>query len=115
MLPADVPRRYGNVWQQQRRSGTRSKPARATCIDWDAESTYIQEPPFLVDLPPEPGPIQPIRGARVLAVLGDSVTTDHISPAGSISQDSPAGKFLVEHGVQPADFNSYGAAAATTA
>ena len=54
------------------------------------------------------GPIQPIAGARVLAVLGDSVTTDHISPAGNISKNSPAGKFLIEHGVQPADFNSYG-------
>jgi aconitate hydratase len=75
---------------------------------WDEASTYIQEPPFLADLTRQPQPIQPIAGARVLAALGDSVTTDHISPAGNISKTSPAGKFLVEHGVQPADFNSYG-------
>ena len=75
---------------------------------WDAESTYIQEPPFLVDLAAEPGPIEPIQGARVLAALGDSVTTDHISPAGAIKADGPAGKFLQERGVQPVDFNSFG-------
>jgi aconitate hydratase len=76
---------------------------------WDPASTYIQEPPFLLDLTVQPGPIQPIHAARVLALLGDSVTTDHISPAGSIAKDSPAGKYLIEHGVSPADFNSYGA------
>jgi aconitate hydratase len=75
---------------------------------WDPGSTYIQEPPFLVNLAAEPGPIRPIRGARVLAALGDSVTTDHISPAGTIASSSPAGKFLQEQGVQPIDFNSYG-------
>jgi aconitate hydratase len=76
---------------------------------WNAKSTYIQEPPFLVDLTPEPPGIKPIQKARVLALLGDSVTTDHISPAGSIAKSGPAGKFLVENGVTPADFNSYGA------
>jgi aconitate hydratase len=76
--------------------------------DWNPKSTYIQEPPFLVGLERTPGRIEPIRGARVLAMLGDSVTTDHISPAGSISAKSPAGKYLVEHGVEPRDFNSYG-------
>ncbi len=76
---------------------------------WDADSTYVQEPPFLIDLAVEPSPIQPIRGARVLAALGDSVTTDHISPAGSIAATSPAGKFLQDRGVKPVDFNSYGA------
>ncbi len=75
---------------------------------WDASSTYIQEPPFFVDMAPEPGPIQPIRGARALALLGDSVTTDHISPAGSIPVKSPAGQYLIEHGVAPEWFNSYG-------
>jgi len=75
---------------------------------WDAESTYIQEPPFLIDLAAEPGPIQPIRGARVLAAFGDSVTTDHISPAGAIKPDGPAGRYLQEHGVAPGDFNSFG-------
>ena len=75
---------------------------------WDEQSTYIQEPPFLMDLAAEPGPIEPICGARVLAALGDSVTTDHISPAGAIKADGPAGKFLQEHGVQQSDFNSFG-------
>jgi aconitate hydratase len=77
-------------------------------FDWDDSSTYIQEPPFLIDLASEPGPIEPITGARVLAALGDSVTTDHISPAGSIAADGPAGRFLVDRGVEQRDFNSYG-------
>jgi len=75
---------------------------------WQESSTYIQEPPFLLGLSPTPDPISPIAGARVLALLGDSVTTDHISPAGPIAQDSPAGRFLIEQGVAPVDFNSYG-------
>ena len=75
---------------------------------WNPDSTYIQEPPFFLDMAPEPPPISPIRQARVLAKLGDSVTTDHISPAGSIKVDSPAGKYLISKGVQPAMFNSYG-------
>jgi aconitate hydratase len=75
---------------------------------WDPASTYIQEPPFFSGLTPEPAPITAISGARVLAKLGDSVTTDHISPAGSIAPTSPAGAYLVAHGVQPAMFNSYG-------
>jgi len=76
---------------------------------WDAASTYIQNPPYFEAMPRTPGTIADIRGARVLAVLGDSVTTDHISPAGSIAPDSPAGKYLIGLGVKPADFNSYGA------
>lgn len=75
---------------------------------WDEKNTYIQNPPFFEGMTLQPGHITPIRGARVLAMLGDSVTTDHISPAGSIKKDSPAGRYLIEHGVQPADFNSYG-------
>jgi aconitate hydratase len=75
---------------------------------WDPNSTYIQEPPFFVDLAPEPAPTKDIRGARVLALLGDSITTDHISPAGAIAPDGPAGKYLIEHGVARRDFNSYG-------
>jgi aconitate hydratase len=75
---------------------------------WDENSTYVRRPPFFENLPPEPEPITDVEGARVLAVLGDSVTTDHISPAGSIKRDSPAGKYLIDHGVQPKDFNSYG-------
>src|SRR5204862_4090922 len=73
-----------------------------------AKSTYAQEPPFFSDLKPVPGPIKPIVDARCLVKVGDSVTTDHISPAGSIKKDSPAGKFLVEHGVPVSMFNSYG-------
>jgi aconitate hydratase len=77
-------------------------------FSFDDKSTYIQEPPFFTDLKASPDPIKAIKGARVLAMVGDSVTTDHISPAGSIKKDSPAGKYLIEHGVQPLDFNSYG-------
>jgi aconitate hydratase len=76
---------------------------------WNPDSTYVQEPPYFEDLPPDPLPLQEIRGARALAVLGDSITTDHISPAGSIPVDSPAGQYLIEHGVEHHDFNSYGA------
>ncbi len=77
-------------------------------FDWDAESTYVRKPPYFDGMQREPSPVTDIDGARVLALLGDSVTTDHISPAGSIKADSPAGKYLSEHGVDRADFNSYG-------
>lgn len=76
--------------------------------EWDRDSTYIQEPPFFEDFALEPEPVKPIHGARALAILGDSVTTDHISPAGAIKEDSPAGRFLKEHGVEKKEFNSYG-------
>src|ERR1700733_8901655 len=76
---------------------------------WDPKSTYIKLPPYFDSMPLNPSPLTDIRGARVLAVLGDSVTTDHISPAGSIPADSPAGKYLISRGVQPVNFNSYGA------
>jgi aconitate hydratase len=76
---------------------------------WDVDSTYIRNPPFFDGITLQPAPLSDIAGARVLALLGDSITTDHISPAGAIKKDSPAGKYLMEHGVQPADFNSYGA------
>ena len=76
---------------------------------WDSKSTYVKNPPYFDNMPKQPGPINDIKGARVLALLGDSITTDHISPAGSIKKDSPAGKYLMERGVQPADFNQYGA------
>jgi aconitate hydratase len=79
-------------------------------FSWDDEhSTYVHRPPFFDGMPAEPAPLRDITGARVLAMLGDSVTTDHISPAGSIRPDSPAGTWLVDHGVEPGDFNSYGA------
>jgi aconitate hydratase len=99
---------YGNVFQGD--ESWRSLPVPAgDRFAWDADSTYVKRPPFFEDLPRTPGAIEDIRGVRVLAVLGDSVTTDHISPAGSIPADSPAGKYLIAHGVQPKDFNSYGA------
>jgi len=75
---------------------------------WDETSTYVQEPPFFVDMPAEPAPIESIRAARVLVLAGDSVTTDHISPAGAIKADSPAGEYLQANDVTPAEFNSYG-------
>ena len=76
---------------------------------WDETSTYVQEPPFFVDMPAEPAPIQAIENARCLVSVGDSTTTDHISPAGSIKANSPAGRFLQAQGVKPEDFNQYGA------
>ncbi len=75
---------------------------------WEEDSTYVKLPPFFVDLPREPRPVADITGARVLALVGDSITTDHISPAGAIKADSPAGRYLIENGVAPKDFNSYG-------
>jgi aconitate hydratase len=76
---------------------------------WDPNSTYIANPPYFQGMSTTPAPITEITGARVLALLGDSITTDHISPAGSIKKDSPAGQYLIAHGVEPKDFNSYGA------
>ncbi len=76
---------------------------------WDPNSEYVKHPPYFIDMAADPDPVSDIVGARALAVLGDSVTTDHISPAGNIAKTSPAAKYLMEHGVQPADFNSYGA------
>ena len=78
-------------------------------FNWDPNSTYIQEPPFFHDMSPEPQPVKDIHGARVLAMLDDSITTDHISPAGNFGATSPAGKYLLEHGVEKRDFNTYGA------
>src|SRR6185503_16888374 len=78
-------------------------------FEWDPDSTYVREPPFFGDLRAEPEPPKDIHDARCLVVLGDSVTTDHISPAGSIPADSPAAKYLIEHGVERRAFNSYGA------
>jgi len=105
--PAMFQARYGNVFESNER-WNEIPVGSSALFDWDEASTYIQEPPFLVDLAREPEAVRPIAGARVLALLGDSVTTDHISPAGSIATDGPAGRFLQEHGVAPRDFNSYG-------
>ncbi|MEM6159169.1 aconitate hydratase AcnA [Erwinia sp. P6884] len=84
------------------------KVSEAATYDWDEGSTYIRLSPFFDDMGKEPAPVTDIRGARILAMLGDSVTTDHISPAGSIKAESPAGRYLQEHGVERGDFNSYG-------
>src|SRR5690606_6689047 len=75
---------------------------------WDPDSTYVKHPPYFVDMPLTPPEVEDLSGLRVLALLGDSITTDHISPAGSILRDSPAGQYLLERGVEPRDFNSYG-------
>jgi aconitate hydratase len=82
--------------------------AKSVTYDWDEKSTYVKHPTFFTNMNREPDAIEPIKGARLLAILGDSVTTDHISPAGAIKADSPAGKYLQEKGIKPADFNSYG-------
>jgi aconitate hydratase len=88
----------------------RSLPAPADeLFAWDPGSTYVRHPPYFEGMTPEPGTVSDIEGARVLVILGDSVTTDHISPAGAIKPDSPAGKYLLEHGVERKDFNTYGA------
>ena len=84
------------------------KISKSETYPWDSKSTYVQNPPYFVGMTMTPPGIQPIKGARALAVLGDSITTDHISPAGDIKKDGPAGKYLMEHGVQRADFNSFG-------
>ncbi|MGC2854796.1 aconitate hydratase AcnA [Novispirillum sp. DQ9] len=100
--------RYANVWdgpQQWRDIAV----AEGETYAWDGQSTYVANPPYFVGMAPGAGAIGPITGARPLAILGDSVTTDHISPAGSIKPDSPAGKYLMAHGVERKDFNSYGA------
>ena len=105
---------YGEVfegderWHSLENTGTAGEAGGQERFDWDPDSTYVRQPPFFEDLPREPEALNDIEDARVLAVLGDSVTTDHISPAGSIKRDSPAGQYLIEHGVQPKEFNSYG-------
>ena len=100
--------RYSNVFrgdEMWRNVATSSGVA----YGWQPDSTYVKRPPFFENLSKKPADLTDISGARLLALLGDSVTTDHISPAGSIKKDSPAGRYLIEHGVSPADFNSYGA------
>jgi len=107
LTPEMFTKDYSNVftgnetWNQTPVSG-------GTVYRWNEESTYIQEPPFFIGMSREPAPFTDIEGARVLALLDDTVTTDHISPAGAIPEESPAGQYLIEHGVEPTDFNSYG-------
>jgi aconitate hydratase len=98
---------YASVFEGDHRWKALATPSGKT-FDWDSESTYVRKPPYFDGMRRDPDPVVDLSGARVLAKLGDSVTTDHISPAGSIKVDSPAGKYLTEHGVARADFNSYG-------
>jgi aconitate hydratase len=100
-------RDYADVFAGDERWQNLPTPTGDT-FEWDPQSTYVRRPPYFDGMPAEPAPVTDIEGARVLAVLGDSVTTDHISPAGSIKADSPAGSYLQEHGVDRRDFNSYG-------
>ena len=98
---------YGEVYDGDSHWRSLPVPGGQTYV-WEGDSTYIRKAPYFDEMSIRPSSVEDIKGARVLAVLGDSVTTDHISPAGSIKKDSPAGKYLVKHGVKPADFNSYG-------
>ena len=98
---------YASVFDGDHRWKSLDTPTGKT-FDWDPQSTYVRKPPYFDAMPAKPSPVTDITGARVLAILGDSVTTDHISPAGNIRVDSPAGKYLIEHGVDRKDFNSYG-------
>jgi aconitate hydratase len=100
-------RDYADVFEGDDRWRELDVPSGDT-FDWGADSTYVRKPPYFAGMPDEPAPVSDIHGARALAMLGDSVTTDHISPAGAIKTDSPAGKYLTEHGVERKDFNSYG-------
>ena len=98
---------YASVFDGDHRWRALATPTGKT-FEWDAQSTYVRKPPYFDGMPKEPVPVVDISGARVLAILGDSVTTDHISPAGNIKVDSPAGKYLSDHGIDRKDFNSYG-------
>ena len=98
---------YASVFEGDHRWKSLATPT-GKVFEWDAKSTYVRKPPYFDGMPRNPKPVTDIVGARVLAILGDSVTTDHISPAGNIKADSPAGKYLAKHGVERADFNSYG-------
>lgn len=101
-------RQYGNVFDGDENWKSLKFPSGST-FGWDAKSTYVKNPPYFDNMPASPAALKDIKNARVLAVLGDSVTTDHISPAGSIPKESPAGKYLISQDVQSKDFNSYGA------
>src|SRR5881296_2894513 len=101
-------KQYGEVFTGDERWRGLPVPAGDRFV-WEPDSTYIRRAPYFDGMPPVPGPLRDIRGARVLCLLADSITTDHISPAGSIRKTSPAGQYLIGHGVKPGDFNSYGA------
>ena len=98
---------YASVFDGDHRWKSLATPTGNT-FEWDPKSTYVRKPPYFEGMPRNPQPVKDVTGARVMAILGDSVTTDHISPAGNIKADSPAGKYLAVHGIERADFNSYG-------
>ncbi len=98
---------YASVFDGDHRWKSLDTPTGKT-FEWDAQSTYVRKPPYFDSMPTQPKPVVDISGARVMAILGDSVTTDHISPAGNIKMESPAGAYLMAHGVDRKDFNSYG-------
>jgi aconitate hydratase len=107
LTPEMYRKRYANVFAGDKHWKA-IKTSTGLTYTWRDASTYVQNPPYFVDMGGAPGAVEDVRGARILALLGDSVTTDHISPAGSIKRDSPAGEYLIEHQVRPVDFNSYG-------
>src|SRR6516162_1223205 len=98
---------YGEVFKGDDRWNSLPVPE-GDLYKWDVTSTYVKHPPYFINMGEQPARVSDIRGARVLALLGDSITTDHISPAGAIKAQSPAGKYLTEHGIAVKDFNSYG-------
>jgi len=100
-------KRYGDVFKGDER-WREIGGAGSVTYGWDEESTYVREPPFFAGMTMEPGTVTDVEGARILGLFADSITTDHISPAGAIKRDGPAGRYLIEHGVKPVDFNSYG-------
>ena len=108
VLPEQYRHTYDDIFKGDQ-AWNQLKVPTGELYQWDKDSTYIKEPPFFADMTAQPAPLRDIESARVLALLGDSVTTDHISPAGSISRNSPAGRYLISQGVERKDFNSYGA------
>ncbi len=109
LTPAMFRKRYANVFEGPKQWQKIGGGEATETYGWQSDSTYVKNPPFFANMNREPEKVQDIKGAYCLAMFGDSVTTDHISPAGSIKKDSPAGKYLIEHKVEPVDFNSYGA------
>ena len=106
-LNSRIRAKYADVFKGDARWQGVKATARLT-YDWNSGSTYVQNPPYFRGMTKDPKPLTDIAGARILALLGDKITTDHISPAGSIKKDSPAGQYLLDNGVTPADFNQYG-------
>jgi aconitate hydratase len=108
VTPDMFAKRYGAVFQGDEKWQAMGKAKPSLTYTWSSGSTYVQNPPYFEEMPKAPAPISNVVGARILGLFQDSITTDHISPAGSIKKDGPAGTYLIEHQVQPADFNSYG-------